>query len=74
MKAAHLGIEEVINLIKIAKNDLPAVEHKYQSIKRHLNSIDFRKMDECNTLHIISDRGLKKSAKIIARHRPRRRR
>ena len=53
MKAAHIGIEEVINFIKIANNDLPAVEHKYQSIKRHVNSLESRKINECKTLHLI---------------------
>ena len=53
MKAAHIGIEEVINFIKIANNDLPAVEHKYQSIKRHVNSLESGKINECKTLHLI---------------------
>jgi hypothetical protein len=53
MRAAHIGTEEVINFIKIANNDLPAVEHKYQSIKRHVNSLESRKINECKALHLV---------------------
>ena len=56
MKAAHIGIEEVINFIKIANNDLPAVEHKYQSVKRHVNSLESRKINECKSLYLIQNR------------------
>lgn len=34
MEAAGIGVEQVINLIKIADNDLPALEQKYQKLKR----------------------------------------
>jgi type I site-specific restriction-modification system R (restriction) subunit len=40
MKAERIGIDEVINLIKIANNDLPAVENKYHELKRDVESLE----------------------------------
>jgi hypothetical protein len=37
----------------LPNNDLPAVEHNYQSIKRHVNSLESRKINECKALHLV---------------------
>jgi|ERR671918_2232186 cell division protein FtsB len=63
MKAAHIGIEEVINF-KIANNDLPAVEHKYKRLKRVVNSLQSRKFHEYRTLHHVQDQ-IADSKKIL---------
>ena len=42
MKAAGIGIEQAINLIKIANNDLPTLEQKYQKLKKEVNSLESR--------------------------------
>jgi hypothetical protein len=51
MKASRIGIEEVINLIKIANYGLPVVEDKYRRLKRDVNSLESRKFNEYRTLH-----------------------
>jgi hypothetical protein len=55
MKAERIGIEEVINLIKIANNDLPVVNHKYHKLKRDIKSLEARKVNEYRTLHQVQD-------------------
>ena len=64
MEAARIGIEEVINLIKIANTDLPSVEHKYQRLKRDVNSLESRKFHEYRTLHHVQDQ-IADSKKIL---------
>src|SRR5689334_18454416 len=39
-KVARMGVEQVVNLLKIANNDLPLVEHKCERSKRDLDSIE----------------------------------
>jgi hypothetical protein len=51
MKAAGIGIEQIINLIKIANNDLPAVEQEYQNLKGDVNLLESMKFNEYRTLH-----------------------
>lgn len=55
MEAAGIGVEQVINLIKIADNDLPALEQKYQKLKREVNSLESRKLEEYRTLNDLQD-------------------
>jgi len=39
-KVARMGVEQVVNLLKIADNDLPLVEHKCERRKRELDSLE----------------------------------
>lgn len=55
MKAAGIGVEQVINLTKIANNNLPAVEQEYQKRKRDVNSLASRKFKEYRALHELQD-------------------
>jgi DNA-binding CsgD family transcriptional regulator len=55
MKAAGIGVEQVINLIKIANNNLPAVEQEYQRLKKEVNSLESRKFKEYKVLHELQD-------------------
>jgi len=55
MRAAGIGVEQAINLIKIANNDLPAVEQKYQKLKRDVNLLESRKLEEYRTLNDLQD-------------------
>ena len=55
MKAARVGVEQAINLIKVANNDLPAVEQKYQKLKRDVNLLETRKFKEYRTLNDLQD-------------------
>lgn len=55
MRAAGIGVQQSINLIKIANNDLQAVEQKYQKLKRDVNSLESRKLEEYRTLNDLQD-------------------
>jgi transposase len=55
MRAASIGVEQAINLIKTANNDLPAVEQKYQKLKRDVNSLESRKLEGYRTLNDLQD-------------------
>jgi chromosome segregation ATPase len=62
MKAEGVGVKQVINIIKIANNDLPPVEQKYQKLKREINFLESRKLEGYKTLGEIKDqiKGLEK--------------
>jgi hypothetical protein len=51
MKAAGIGIEHVISLMRIVHNDLPAVEQKYQRLKQEVDLLESRKFKENRILH-----------------------
>jgi hypothetical protein len=51
MKAARIGIEQAVNLIKIAKNGLPAVEQQYQKLSNEVKLLESRKFKEYRNLH-----------------------
>jgi hypothetical protein len=55
MRAAGVGVEQVINLIKIANNDLPVVEQNYQKLKREVDFLESRKLEEHKILSEIQD-------------------
>jgi hypothetical protein len=38
-KAAKMGASQVINLLKIANNQLPSVEHRYERLQEHNNQL-----------------------------------
>ena len=51
MKVAGIGTEQAINLIRIASNDLPTVEGKYQGLKKEVDLLQSRKFRENRILH-----------------------
>lgn len=55
MRAAGIGVEQTIDLIKIANNDLPAVGQKYQRLKREVDLLESRKLEEYRTLDDIQE-------------------
>jgi len=67
MKAAGIGVEQAIHLTKIANNDLPALEQKYQKLKRDVNLLESRKLEECRTLNDLQDQidGLERMLKWL---------
>jgi hypothetical protein len=56
MRAAGIGVEQVINLVKITNNDLTALEQKYQKLKKDVNLLESQKFKEHGTLHGVEDR------------------
>ena len=67
MKAAGIGVEQAIHLTKIASNDLPALEQKYQRLKREVNSLESKKIEEHRILNDLQDQinGLEKMLKSL---------
>jgi predicted nucleic acid-binding Zn-ribbon protein len=55
MRAAGIRIDQVINLINIANNDLTALEQKYQKLKREVNSLEFKNLEAERTLNDLHD-------------------
>jgi hypothetical protein len=51
MRAAGIGMEKVINLIKIANNDLSTLEQKYQKLKKDVNLLESQKFKDDRILH-----------------------
>jgi hypothetical protein len=41
-KAKEMGTKEVINLLEIANNDLPALENRYNRLKKEADDIEYR--------------------------------
>jgi len=40
-KAAKMGVPQIVNLLKIANNQLPSVEHRYEQLQKHNNHLEF---------------------------------
>jgi DNA repair exonuclease SbcCD ATPase subunit len=39
-RAAKIGVSQVINLLNIANNQLPSVQHRYQTLQEHINRLE----------------------------------
>ena len=55
IRAAGMGVDQAINLIKNANNDLPTLEEKYQKLKREVDSLEFKKLEAYRTLNDLHD-------------------
>ncbi len=44
-KAASLSVQQVVNLLKIANNDLPAIEGQLKKLRNYTSMLDFK---NCN--------------------------
>jgi hypothetical protein len=51
IKAAGMGVDQAINLIKNANNHLPSLEQKYHKLKKDVNLLESRKSVEYKTLN-----------------------
>jgi hypothetical protein len=67
MSAAGIGIEQTVNLIKIANDGLPAVEQKYQKLRSEANLLESRKFKEYKSLHDLQVQiaDLKRTLKLL---------
>jgi len=53
-KVARMGVEQVVNLLKIANNDLPLVEHKCERL-REVDDLEANKHNSARILQDLSD-------------------
>jgi hypothetical protein len=54
-KVERMGVAQVVNLLKIANNDLPLVEHKYERLKREVDDLEANKHNSARILQDLSD-------------------
>ena len=55
IKMAGIGMEQAVNLIKMAEYDLPVIEQNYQRIKKEVNTLKLKKSKEYRTLQNVQD-------------------
>src|SRR5215207_6070431 len=55
IRAAGMGVDQAINLLKTANNDLSALEQKYQKLKKEVNLLESRKLEEHRILNDLHD-------------------
>ncbi|MFL6347957.1 MAG: hypothetical protein ACJ72X_06655, partial [Nitrososphaeraceae archaeon] len=56
VKSANIGVSEVIKLINIANNDLPAAEHRYERLLGVINAMASNKANLDRELQYLNDR------------------
>jgi chromosome segregation ATPase len=64
IRAAGMRVDQAINLIKNANNDLPTLEEKYQKLKREVSSLELKKLEAEKTLNDLLDQ-IDRSEKIL---------
>jgi hypothetical protein len=64
IRAADMSVDQAINLIKNANNDLPTLEQKYQKLTKEVNFLESRKLEEYKTLSEIQDQ-IERSEKML---------
>jgi DNA-binding CsgD family transcriptional regulator len=64
IRASGMGVDQAINLLKNANNDLPTLEKKYQTLNREVNLLESRKLEEFQTLNKIHDQ-IDRSEKML---------
>ena len=42
-KAAGMSLQQVVHLLKIANNNLPEIELRYERLKKEINRLEFNK-------------------------------
>ena len=50
-----MGVEQIINLLKIANNDRPLVQHKCERLKREVDDLEANKHNSARIFQEISD-------------------
>jgi DNA-binding CsgD family transcriptional regulator len=55
IKAAGMGVDQAIDLIKDANNDLPSLEQKYQKLLRDVNLLESQKLVEDKALNDLQE-------------------
>ena len=63
-EVARMGVEQVVNLLKITNNDLPLSGHKCERLKREVDDIEADKHNSARILQEISDQIAYLRAKI----------
>jgi hypothetical protein len=67
-KTAKMNVPQVINLLKIANNDIQSIERKCQDLKREEASLNSRNLDAARTFHLLSN-DISEEFKILNQYR-----
>ena len=54
-KANGMGVKQVVNLLQIANNDLPAVEKRFKRLRNEINMLEFQKSIDERTLNQLNN-------------------
>jgi predicted transcriptional regulator len=55
-RSAGMSEEHVVNLLRTANNNLPAIEHRYERLKQEVNSLETRKLNSNKDLQDLRKR------------------
>jgi archaellum component FlaC len=55
-RAADMSEEHVVNLLRVANDNLPAVEHRYERLEQEVNSLEIRKINSNKDLQELRKR------------------
>jgi archaellum component FlaC len=55
-RAAGMSEEHVVNLLRIANDNLPALEHRYERLEQEINSLEIRKLNSNKDLQELRKR------------------
>jgi len=55
-RAAGMSEQHVVNLLRIANDNLPAVEHRYEGLEQEVNSLEIRKLNSNKDLQDLRKR------------------
>jgi hypothetical protein len=55
-KVARMGVDQVVNLLKIANNDLPLVEHKCERLEREVDDLEAEKRNSARIFQELTDK------------------
>ena len=55
-RVARMGVEQLVNLLKIANNDLPLVEHKCERLKREVDDLEAEKGNSARIFQELTDK------------------
>jgi transposase len=67
-KAKGMGVKQVVNLLQITNNDLPAVEKQFKRLRNDVNSLQFRKRTDERNLYQLNNQ-IASTAKLLSSYR-----
>jgi len=67
-KEAKMNVSQVVNLLKLANNDIQSIDRKCQDLKLEESSLNARNLDAARTFHQLSN-DISEESKILNQYR-----
>src|SRR5919106_876044 len=67
-KAKGMGVKQVVNLLQIANNDLPAVEKRFKRLRNDVNMLQFRRRTDERSLYQLNNQ-IASTTKLLTSYR-----